>query len=396
MELGDHRSIGNRLELFHQQDQAAGMVFWHPRGAVLYRALEDYIFRLMRGTGFREVRTPQLMARSLWEESGHLEKFGEGMFTLGEGERALALKPMSCPGHVQVFKKRVRSYRELPVRYCEFGVCHRNEPSGSLHGLMRTRAFVQDDAHIFCRQDQVEEEVGRFCRLLRVAYARLGFADFAVRFATRPDVRAGSDQGWDRAESLLSSAARAAGLSHVEHPGEGAFYGPKLEFVLRDAQGRDWQCGTIQLDLVLPERLDAEYVDAHGQRVRPIMIHHAVLGSLERFVAILLEHYRGRLPLWLAPDQVAVAPVSDEYVAYAQRVVEALEDADLRVVLDNGADTLSRRVVEAFERGIPALIVVGKREAAQQTVSLRRDRDQVSVLPLIEAVDALSREAHGR
>ena len=396
MELNDHRSIGRRLELFHQQNEAAGMVFWHPRGAVLYRVLQDYIFRLMRGAGYREVRTPLLMSHVLWEESGHLEKFAEGMFTFGEGEQALALKPMSCPGHVQVFKSRVRSYRELPVRYCEFGVCHRNEASGSLHGLMRTRAFVQDDAHIFCRPDQVEEEVGGFCRLLRLAYARLGFADFAVRFATRPEVRTGSDEGWDYAESSLSSAARAAGLSFVEHPGEGAFYGPKLEFVLRDAQGRDWQCGTIQLDLVLPERLDVEYVDVNGRRLRPLMIHHAVLGSLERFVALLLEHYAGRLPLWLAPEQVAVAPVSDVNVAYARSVYEALEAAELRVVLDNRAETLSRRVVEAFEGGIPALIVVGNREAAQQTVSLRRSRHEASVLPLAEAVDTLRQEAQGR
>src|SRR5262245_35300653 len=256
MDSNDHRVIGNKLDLFHQQDEGPGMVFWHPRGAALYGVLEGYVRRRMRAAGFREVRTPQLLARSLWERSGHWEKFGDSMFVAADGERAFALKPMSCPGHIQIFNKRVRSHRDLPMRLCEFGACHRNEPSGALQGLMRTRAFVQDDAHIFCREDQIVDEVARFCGLLREVYGDFGFPDFAIGFSTRPEVRAGSDRVWDRAEAALEAAARAAGIDYRRRPGEGAFYGPKLEFILRDSHGRDWQCGTIQLDFVLPERLD--------------------------------------------------------------------------------------------------------------------------------------------
>ncbi|HEV7267968.1 MAG TPA: threonine--tRNA ligase [Falsiroseomonas sp.] len=385
MDSSDHRAIGNRLDLFHQQEEGPGMVFWHPRGAALYRLLEDHVRRRMRGAGFREIVTPQLLSRSLWERSGHWQKFGPNMFAIEDGERTLALKPMSCPGHIQVFSRRVRSYRDLPVRYCEFGACHRNEPSGALQGLVRTRAFVQDDAHIFCREDQVEEEVARFCELLRSIYAEFGFPDFVVGFSTRPAERAGSDEVWDRAEAALAAAARAAGLSPRLQPGEGAFYGPKLEFILKDSQGREWQCGTVQLDFVLPERLDVEYVDADNRRRRPVMVHHAVFGSLERFIAILLEHHGGRLPFWLAPEQVAVAPVGRAQAGYARRVADALERDGLRVVLDDRQESLSRRIVHAREAAIPVFATVGEREERDGTVSLRRWDEAPAVVPLKEA-----------
>ncbi|WP_051340572.1 threonine--tRNA ligase [Azospirillum halopraeferens] len=394
MDHNDHRAIANRLDLFHQQEEGPGVVFWHPRGAILYRLIEADIRRRMRRAGFAEVITPQLLSRSLWERSGHWDKFGDAMFAFTDGERSLALKPMSCPGHIQIFNKRVRSFRDLPVRYCEFGVCHRYEPSGALQGLMRTRAFTQDDAHIFCAEEQVEEEVARFCRLLNATYADYGFDDVRVGFSTRPAVRAGSDALWDRAEAMLAAAAQAAGLDVRVQPGEGAFYGPKLEFVLRDRQGRDWQCGTIQLDMVLPERLDVAYTDAANRRVRPVMIHHAVLGSLERFIGMLLEHHNGRLPLWLAPDQVVVASVGEAQADYARTVVAALDDAGLRAVLDDRPERLSRKAAEAREAGIPVLLAVGAREAAAGTVALRRlPSDGAMVMPVAEAVERLRPEA---
>ncbi|WP_207483333.1 threonine--tRNA ligase [Arenibaculum pallidiluteum] len=396
MDDSDHRAIGNRLDLFHQQEEGPGMVFWHPRGTALYRVVEETIRRRMAAAGFREVRTPQLLSRSLWERSGHWAKFGDAIFAFGEGERVMALKPMSCPGHVQIFNKRVRSHRDLPVRLCEFGACHRNEPSGALQGLMRTRAFVQDDAHIFCREDQVEEEVARFCRMLAAVYADFGFPGFSVGFSTRPALRAGSEEAWDKAEAMLAAAARAAGLSPRLQPGEGAFYGPKLEFILKDRHGRDWQCGTVQLDLVLPERLDAEYVDSENRRVRPVMIHHAVLGSIERFVAILLEHHGGALPFWLAPEQVAVAPVDPAdagQAAYARHVVAELSGPGLRAVLDDRPERLPRRIVDAHANGIPVFVAVGARELGAGTVSVRRRNAAPVALPLARAVADLAAEA---
>jgi threonyl-tRNA synthetase len=389
----DHRALGNRLDLFHQQEDAPGMVFWHPRGAVLYRVLENYIYQQMRRAGFHEVRTPQLLARSLWERSGHLEKFGQNMFMVDDGERVLALKPMSCPGHIQIFNKRVRSYRDLPLRLCELGACHRNELSGALSGLMRTRAFEQDDAHIFCRADQIAEEVHRFCVLLKAVYLDFGFSDYAVKLSTRPLVRAGSDAVWDRAEAALESAAKASGLDYSVQPGEGAFYGPKLEFLLRDSHGREWQCGTLQLDFVLPERLDAEYVDHESHRVRPVMIHHAILGSLERFAAILLEHHRGDLPLWLAPEQVVVASVSDSQIEYARKVAAVFGRDGLRTVLDDRAETLSRRVVYAFESGIPVFAAVGARDEQDGTVAIRRRAGKPVTMAIAEAARELRLEA---
>ena len=393
MDVNDHRAIGNRLDLFHQQEEGPGVVFWHPKGAALYRQLEAYIRRRMRGAGFAEVITPQLLSRSLWERSGHWDKFGPAMFALEDGERLFALKPMSCPGHVQLFNKRVRSHKDLPIRYAEFGVCHRNEPSGALQGLMRTRAFVQDDAHIFCREDQVEDEVARFCALLRSVYADFGFPEFVVGFSTRPEARAGSDELWDRAETALERAARAAGLDPRLQPGEGAFYGPKLEFILRDSREREWQCGTIQLDFVVPERLEVGYVGPDNKRVRAVMIHHAVFGSIERFIAVLLEHHEGRLPFWLAPDQVAVAPVGSDQMPYARRIVEQLERADIRAVLLDASESLSRRVVQAREDGVPVFLALGEREQRDGTVSLRRWNGRPVVLQLDDALLQLRAEA---
>jgi threonyl-tRNA synthetase len=389
MHIHDHRVIGPRLDLFHQQDEAPGTAFWHPRGATLYRLIENYIRREMQRSGFREVRTPLLMSRSLWEASGHWERFGENMFAFADGERAFALKPMNCPGHIQVFRQQIRSYRDLPLRLSEFGACHRYEPSGALHGLMRARAFTQDDAHVFCLPEHVDGEVARFCALLHKIYARFGFSDISVGFSTRPAAREGSDAVWDRAEAMLAAAGRAAGLAFRLQPGEGAFYGPKLEFFLKDRDGREWQCGTIQVDLVLPERLDASVIAASGERERPVMLHQAVLGSMERFMAVLLEHYRGALPFWLAPEQIAIAPLSSAHEAYALEVADAFNAAELRCVIDHADESLSRRIVAAREKGIPVFVAVGAKEAVAGSVSLRDRSGKLSVRPLADAVQWL-------
>ena len=323
-EKRDHRRLGRELGLFHQQEEAAGSVFWHPKGWTLYRTVEHYMRRRLEAAGYREVKTPQLVDRALWEASGHWEKFRELMFTAeSEDERTLAVKPMNCPCHVQIFKQGLTSYRELPIRLAEFGSCHRNEPSGALHGLMRVRAFTQDDAHIFCTEDQINSETVAFCDLLRSVYRDLGFEEVTVRFSDRPEVRAGSDEIWDKAEAALRDAAEGTGLDYTLDPGEGAFYGPKLDFVLRDAIGREWQCGTLQVDFVLPERLDATYVGEDGAKHRPVMLHRAILGSFERFLAILIEQYAGRFPLWLAPLQVVVATITSDADAYASEVSAA-------------------------------------------------------------------------
>ncbi len=394
MDDNDHRAIGNRMDLFHQQEEGAGMVFWHPRGFALYQVIEGYIRRQMRAAGYREVRTPQLLSRALWQASGHWEKFGDNMFALpGEDSHALALKPMNCPGHIQIFNKRIRSFRDLPFRLAEFGACHRDEPSGALLGLMRTRAFVQDDAHVFCADDDIVAEVARFCALLRRVYADFGFDDMAVAFSTRPAVRAGTDAVWDRAEAALADAAKQAGLDCRAQPGEGAFYGPKLEFALRDNRGREWQCGTVQVDLVLPERLDAAYVDADNKRRRPVLLHHAVLGSIERFIGILLEHHQGRLPLWLAPEQIAVASITEAAADYAGEVAARFEEAGFRVALDTRKARLPRKIVDAREAGIPLLAAVGAREAAAGTVALRGADGDSEVLAVDAAIDRLAPEA---
>ena len=388
MDSDDHRMLGPRLDLFHHQEDAPGAAFWHPRGATLYRVIEDYIRQEMQRAGFREVRTPQLLARSLWERSGHWSKFRDNMFVFSsEDERSFALKPMNCPGHIQLFRQQAASHHDLPIRVCEFGACHRHEPTGSLHGLMRSRAFTQDDAHVFCLPEHVNLEVARFCELLRRVYARFGFSDFVVALSTRPVARAGSDDVWDSAEALLADAAEAAGLVFRHQPGEGAFYGPKLEFHLQDRAGRHWQCGTIQIDFVLPERLGAEYVNADGGRVRPIMIHQAVLGSLERFIAILLEHYRGHLLYWLAPDQVAIAPVGRAQREYAHYIASAFNAADVRCVVLDADETLSRRVLLAREKGIPLFVTVGAKEVATNSVAIRERDGGVTTRHVAEAVE---------
>jgi threonyl-tRNA synthetase len=394
-ERRDHRRLGREMELFHIQEEAVGSIFWHPKGWTLYRTVERYMRGRLEAAGYVEVKTPQLVDRVLWERSGHWEKFREHMFTAeDEHDRTLALKPMNCPGHVQIFRQGLKSYRDLPLRLAEFGSCHRNEPSGALHGLMRVRAFTQDDAHIFCTEDQIVGETEKFCALLLSVYRDFGFEEVRVKFSDRPPVRAGSDETWDRAERSLKEATEAAGLSFELNPGEGAFYGPKLEFVLRDAIGRDWQCGTLQVDFVLPERLDASYVGEDGQKHRPVMLHRAILGSFERFLGVLIEHYAGRLPLWLAPVQAVVATITSDADDYARDILKACAAAGLRVAVDTRNEKINDKVREHSLAKVPAMLVVGKREAAESTVALRRlgGKDQ-EVLALDEAIHRLESEA---
>ncbi|MCC7167826.1 MAG: threonine--tRNA ligase [Rhodospirillales bacterium] len=393
-EKRDHRRVGREMGLYHFQEEAVGSVFWHPKGWILWRLIEDYVRRRLRAVGYDEVRTPQLVDRSLWEASGHWEKFREAMFTAESEDRILALKPMNCPGHVQIFRQGLKSYRDLPLRLAEFGSCHRNEPSGALHGLMRVRAFTQDDAHIFCTEDQITAETQAFCELLLGVYADFGFTDVAVKFSDRPPVRAGSDAVWDKAESALKAAARAAGLNPIPNPGEGAFYGPKLEFVLRDTIGRDWQCGTLQVDFVLPERLDAAYVGEDGAKHRPVMLHRAILGSFERFIGILVEHYAGKFPLWLAPVQVAVATITNDADAYAAEVAGVLRAAGIRAELDVRNEKIGYKVREHSLAKVPLILALGKREAEERTVALRRLGSQAQEsLALDEMLARLTAEA---
>ncbi len=395
-ERRDHRRIGREMGLFHLQEEAPGSVFWHPKGWRLYRTAEAYMRRRLDAAGYDEVRTPQLVDRSLWEASGHWEKFREHMFIarVEDEDRVLALKPMNCPCHVQIFRQGVRSYRELPLRMAEFGACHRYEPSGALHGIMRVRAFTQDDAHIFCTEAQIAPETVRFVDLLSSIYRDFGFETFRVKFSDRPAVRAGSDATWDRAEAALREACATAGVAYELNPGEGAFYGPKLEFVLRDAIGRDWQCGTLQVDFVLPERLDADYVAEDGARHRPVMLHRAILGSFERFLGILIEQYAGRFPLWLAPVQAVVATIVSDADAYAEEVAARLRAAGLTVAVDAGREKINAKIREHSLAHVPLILVVGRQEAAARTVALRRLGGEVQeVLPLAEAVSRLAAEA---
>ena len=394
-ERRDHRRLGREMGLFHLQEEAVGSIFWHPKGWMLWRVLENYVRDRIAAAGYVEVRTPQLIDRVLWEQSGHWEKFRAAMFTaLADEDKVLALKPMNCPGHVQIFRQGIKSYRDLPLRMAEFGACHRNEPSGALHGIMRVRAFTQDDAHIFCTEDQITAESVAFCRLLESVYKDFGFTDISVKFSDRPPVRAGADEVWDRAESALKTAVEAAGLPYTLNPGEGAFYGPKLEFVLRDAIGRDWQCGTLQVDFVLPERLDAEYVGEDGHKHRPVMLHRAILGSMERFIGVLIEHYAGRFPIWLAPLQVVVATITNDADAYGAEVEAALKKAGLRVALDTRNEKINLKVREHSLQKVPVMVVVGNREAENRAVALRRlgGKDQ-EVLSLDDAVARLAEEA---
>ena len=394
-EKRDHRRLGREMELFHFQEEAIGSVFWHPKGWTLYRTLETYIRARLDKAGYVEVKTPQLIDRGLWESSGHWDKFREHMFTAEtEDDRIFALKPMNCPGHVQIFRQGITSYRDLPLRMAEFGSCHRYEPSGALHGLMRVRAFTQDDAHIFCAEDQITAETEAFCALLLSVYKDCGFTDVMVKFADRPEVRAGEDDVWDRAEAALTDAVNASGLDYTLNPGEGAFYGPKLEFVLRDAIGRDWQCGTLQVDFVLPERLDASYIDENGDKARPVMLHRAILGSFERFIGILIENFAGRFPLWLAPVQAVVATITSDANDYAEEVAAACRAAGLRVEVDIRNEKINYKVREHSHQHVPAILVVGRREAEEGTVAVRRlgSKDQ-EVLALADAVGKLSAEA---
>ncbi|MDX1484345.1 MAG: threonine--tRNA ligase [Alphaproteobacteria bacterium] len=403
-ERRDHRRIGREMCLFHMQEEAVGSTFWHPKGWCLYRTVEDYIRARLDRAGYVEVKTPMLVDRALWEASGHWEKFGDAMFTAtprAEGaaeqegaNRVLAIKPMNCPCHVQIFRQGIKSYRDLPLRMAEFGSCHRYEPSGALHGLMRVRAFTQDDAHIFCTEDQITSETKDFCDLLLSVYGDFGFTDVVVKFSDRPEVRAGEDAIWDKAEGSLREAVEATGLETILNPGEGAFYGPKLEFVLRDAIGREWQCGTLQVDFVLPERLDASYVGEDGGRHRPVMLHRAILGSLERFIGILIEEYAGAFPLWLAPVQAVIATITSDGDAYAREVAEVLGAAGLRCELDLSNEKIGYKVREHSVAKVPVILAIGKRETENRTVAVRRLGSKAQeVLALDDARDTLAREA---
>ena len=395
-EKRDHRKIGKEMDLFHVQEVATGQVFWHANGYTVYRALENYVRRQLERADYIEVKTPQLLERKLWEQSGHWANYREHMF-LAEVEdenKTLVVKPMNCPAHVQIFNEGLKSYRELPIRMAEFGSCHRYEPSGALHGIMRVRGFVQDDAHIFCTPDQIQAEATSFCSLLIRCYKDLGFDEVRVKLATRPENRIGSDAVWDAAEKALSEATTAAGLDFVINPGEGAFYGPKLEFVLRDSIGRDWQCGTLQVDFNTAERLGASYIAQDGNRHPPVMLHRAIVGSLERFIGVLIEHYAGKFPLWLAPIQVAVATVVADADGYAGEVVAALKAAGLRVVLDTENQTVNYKVRQHSLAKTPNLMVLGRREAENRTITLRKlGVEGQESLALEAAISKLAAEA---
>ena len=368
----DHRKLGREMDLFHQQEEAPGMVFWHPRGWAIWQKVEQYVRRVYRDSGYQEVRGPQIMDVSLWKRSGHWDNYQENMFFTESEKRTYAVKPMNCPGHVQIYNAALHSYRDLPIRYAEFGGCHRNEPSGALHGIMRVRAFTQDDGHIFCTEDQVEGEVTAFHKQAMAVYADFGFENISVKLALRPEKRIGTDEAWDKAENGLRAALRNAGVEWEELPGEGAFYGPKIEYHLKDSIGRAWQMGTVQFDPMMPERLDAEYVDEHSQRQRPIMLHRAIVGSMERFIGILIEHHAGHLPLWLAPVPVVIATITNAADDYAQTVKKELEAAGVTVEMDLRNEKIGYKVREHSRAKIPVILVVGKQEAEERQVAIRR------------------------
>jgi threonyl-tRNA synthetase len=392
-EKRDHRRLGRELDLFHIQEEAVGQVFWHDKGWTIYRELENYIRRRLRANNYIEVKTPILADRVLWEKSGHWEKFHENMFISESENKTLAVKPMNCPCHVQIFNVGLKSYRDLPIRMAEFGTCHRNEPSGALHGLMRVRGFVQDDAHIFCTEDQITEETIAFCELLKSVYKDLGFTEIRIKFSDRPEKRAGEDATWDKAEKALLDASKAAGLETVLNPGEGAFYGPKLEFVLRDAIGRDWQCGTLQVDFVLPERLDANYVTEDGSKKRPVMLHRAILGSFERFIGILIEQYAGKFPHWLNPLQAVICPITNEFDDYAKDVTEKLKASGIRASSDLSNNKITYKVREHSMQKVPFIIAVGGRDKDAGTVTIRRlGSENQETLALSDAIATLVKE----
>ena len=393
-EKRDHRRLGREMNLFHLQEEGPGAVFWHPKGWTMFQKLIDYMRQKQNAAGYQEVNTPEILDRTLWDKSGHLEKFGENMYlTQTPDDRVFAIKPMNCPGHVQVFKQGIKSYRDLPMYLAEFGKVHRYEPSGALHGLMRVRAFTQDDAHIFCTEEQITEECVKVTKLVLDIYKDFGFEDVVVKFSDRPEKRVGTDEIWDRSEAALKIAVEAAGLDYKLNPGEGAFYGPKLEFVLRDAIGRDWQCGTIQVDLNLPERLGATFVDSDGERREPVMIHRALFGSVERFCGILIEHFAGRLPFWLSPTQIVIASITDEANEYAQLVKDRLLSSGVRAELDLRNEKISYKVREHSVTKIPVILVVGKREAEESTVAVRRLGGKAQdMMSLDQAVQQFAKE----
>ncbi|NVN44732.1 threonine--tRNA ligase [Asaia siamensis] len=395
-EKRDHRRIGREMDLFHIQEEAVGQIFWHAKGWRLYTVLQDYMRRIQTRHGYQEVRTPQLVDRALWEASGHWDKYREHMFiaTVEDEDKTLALKPMNCPCHVQIFRHGLRSYRELPLRMAEFGACHRYEPSGALHGIMRVRGFTQDDAHIFCTEEQIAAETATFVAMLDEVYRDLGFENFRVKFSDRPDARAGDDATWNKSENALKEACALAGVAFETNPGEGAFYGPKLEFVLTDAIGRDWQCGTLQVDFILPERLDASYIGEDSARHRPVMLHRAILGSFERFIGILIEQFAGKFPLWLAPTQVVVASIVTDAEPYAQEVAEKLRRAGLQVEVDGRNEKINAKIREHSLARVPVILVVGRREAEEGKVAMRRLGGAAQeILGLDEALALLTEEA---
>jgi threonyl-tRNA synthetase len=396
-EKRDHRKLGKELDLFHIDEHSPGTVFWHPKGWTLWQQVEQYMRKVYVDNGYQEVKGPQILDQSLWEKTGHWDKYRENMFVTESEKRDYALKPMNCPGHILIFKQGIKSYRDLPLRYGEFGNCHRNEPTGGLHGIMRVRAFTQDDGHIFCTEDQIQSEVIAFTTLLQKVYADFGFKDIIYKLSTRPEKRIGSEESWDKAEAALAEGLKASGCQFEYLPGEGAFYGPKIEYTLKDALGRPWQCGTIQVDPNLPERLDAEFVDSDGARKRPIVLHRAIVGSLERFIGILIEQFAGALPAWLSPTQAMVCSITDGQAEYAQTVAEQLRGIGLRVESDVRGEKITRKIAENAARKIPFILVVGDREKEAGTIAVRqRGESQGTVMPMAEAVALIQRAIAGK
>ena len=391
-EKRDHRKLGRQLDLFHLQDEAPGMVFWHPRGWTLWQVIEQHMRRELDAAGYREVKTPQIMDKTFWEKSGHWANYKDNMFLTASEKREYAVKPMNCPGHVQIFNNTLRSYRDLPMRLAEFGSCHRNEPSGALHGLMRVRGFVQDDAHIFCTEDQIAEETRKFNLLVMKIYQQFGFENVSVKLSLRPEQRAGSDEIWDKAEQGLRDALTACGVEWQELPGEGAFYGPKVEYHIKDALGRSWQCGTIQLDFVLPERLDAEYVAEDNSKKRPVMLHRAILGSLERFIGILIEEHAGSFPLWLAPVQMVVMNITEKQADYCREVVEKLKAAGFRAEADLRNEKIGYKIRDNSQYRYPYQIVVGDKEMENGQVAVRRKAEDLGSLKVEDFIALLQKE----
>lgn len=397
-EKRDHRKLGKQLDLFHQQEEAPGMVFWHHKGWTIFKTLQEYIRKKIDRNGYIEVNTPILVDKSLWEKSGHWEKFRENMFSVQDEDKIMALKPMNCPCHVEIFKRDIRSYKDLPLRMAEFGCCHRNESSGSLHGLLRVRSMVQDDAHIFCTEDQITKETINFTALLKEVYKELGFEEIFIRLSDRPDVRAGSDETWDRAEDSLRIAIEATGLPYAMNKGEGAFYGPKLEFVLKDALKREWQCGTLQVDLILPERLGATYIAEDGSKKIPVMLHRAILGSLERFIGILIEQYAGAFPLWLAPTQVVVITINNEVDDYAIKLQNILKDKNYRSILDNSNEKINYKIRKHSLQKVPLLVIVGREEKENSSVTVRKfgSNEQFSYNSIEEFLEYMNKQIENR